>query len=211
MIMFYITSLVLIYLITGSLYLLTALIQFPHPHLLPLVTTNLISFSGGLLVSSFLKCKWFDISVSKMIITLSSYNMSPFWDITSLLSDCFFFYLEDNCFTMLCWFLPFNNVSQPQVYTCPLPLEPPSHPSRLSQSTRLSSLCYTTTSHLLSSLPVRIHRENRLVLDTAGEGEDGRDWESSVISYSHLYDVTSALTPLGAFIMLSFKLLIKVF
>ena len=33
---------------------------------------------------------------------------------------------------------------------CPLPLEPRSHPSRLSQSTRLSSLWYTATSYLLS-------------------------------------------------------------
>ena len=24
--------------------------------------------------------------------------------------------MEDNCFTMLCWFLPFNNVNQPYVY-----------------------------------------------------------------------------------------------
>ena len=34
-----------------------------------------------------------------------------------------YFYLEDNCFTMLCWFLPCYNVNQPQVDTCPLPLE----------------------------------------------------------------------------------------
>jgi len=49
--------------------------------------------------------------------------------------------LEDNCFTMLCWFLPYINMNQSQVYICPLPLEPPSHlppeshPSRLSNST----------------------------------------------------------------------------
>ena len=31
---------------------------------------------------------------------------------------------------MLCWFLPFNHANQPQVYTCALPLKPPSpsHP-----------------------------------------------------------------------------------
>ena len=39
----YITFLVLIYLINGSLYLLITLLQFLFP--LPLVTTNLISFS----------------------------------------------------------------------------------------------------------------------------------------------------------------------
>ena len=34
-----------IYLITGSLYVLSTFIQFPLPYSLPLVTTNLISFS----------------------------------------------------------------------------------------------------------------------------------------------------------------------
>ena len=28
---------------------------------------------------------------------------------------------------MLCWFLPYINMNQPKIYTCPLPLEPPSH------------------------------------------------------------------------------------
>ena len=36
------------------------------------------------------------------------------------------FFLEDNCFTILCWFLPYINMNQPQVYIYPLPLEPPS-------------------------------------------------------------------------------------
>ena len=33
----------------------------------------------------------------------------------------------DNCFTVLCWFLPYINMNQSQVYICPLPFEPPSH------------------------------------------------------------------------------------
>ena len=37
------------------------------------------------------------------------------------------FLLKDNCFTILCQFLPFINISQPQAYTFPVPLEPPSH------------------------------------------------------------------------------------
>ena len=37
------------------------------------------------------------------------------------------FLLEDNCFTILWWFLPYINISQPQVYMCPLPFEPPSY------------------------------------------------------------------------------------
>ena len=28
---------------------------------------------------------------------------------------------------MLCWFLPYSNINQPQVYMCPLLLETPSH------------------------------------------------------------------------------------
>ena len=33
--------------------------------------------------------------------------------------------MEDNCFITLCWFLPYIIMNQPQVYTCPLPPEPP--------------------------------------------------------------------------------------
>ena len=47
-----------------------------------------------------------------------------------------------------------NNMNQPQLCMCPLPLEPPSssqsHPSRSSQSPRLGSLFYTAISHQLS-------------------------------------------------------------
>ena len=43
------------------------------------------------------------------------------------LPSLFFFLLEDNCFTILCWPLPYINMNQPQVYTCPLSPEPPSH------------------------------------------------------------------------------------
>ena len=38
------------------------------------------------------------------------------------------FQLEDNCFTELSGFQPYNNANQSQVYLCLLPLEPPSHP-----------------------------------------------------------------------------------
>ena len=49
---------------------------------------------------------------------------------------------------MLCWPLPHINMNLSQVCICPLPPEPPSHlrPSRLSQSTRLSSLFYPANS-----------------------------------------------------------------
>ena len=39
----------------------------------------------------------------------------------------YFFYLEDNCFTLLCWFLPSIDMSQAQGHICPHPPEPPSH------------------------------------------------------------------------------------
>ena len=40
----------------------------------------------------------------------------------------------------------------PTPYMCPLPLEPPSHTSRSSQITTLSSLCYTATSRWVAIL-----------------------------------------------------------
>ena len=53
--------------------------------------------------------------------------------------------MEDNCFIILYWLLPHDNMNQPQIDICPLPLDHPqplstlSYPSRLSQSSRLSS------------------------------------------------------------------------
>ena len=37
---------------------------------------------------------------------------------------------------MLCWCLPRTSMSQPRAHIGPLPLEPPSHPSRWAQSAR---------------------------------------------------------------------------
>ena len=39
----------------------------------------------------------------------------------------FFFLLEDNLFTILCWFSAIHQHESPQTYICPLPPEPPSH------------------------------------------------------------------------------------
>ena len=61
----YLTILVLIYLITESLYLLTAFIQFPQPP--PLVTTYLISFPTSFFFVCF--CFW-------SIFDLQYYNSS---------------------------------------------------------------------------------------------------------------------------------------
>lgn len=44
---------------------------------------------------------------------------------------------------MSCWFLQYNSVNQPEVYIYPLPMKPPSLPSRSSRSTGLSALSYS--------------------------------------------------------------------
>lgn len=59
--------------------------------------------------------------------------------------------MVENCLTVLCWFLPYNNTNQSEVYICPFPPEPPlpaapSYPSRSPQRARLGSLCDLATS-----------------------------------------------------------------
>ena len=58
---------------------------------------------------------------------------------------------KNDCFIMSCWFLLYINMNQSLVYMCPpswtfLPPPTPPHPSGLSQSTRLSSLCQAVNS-----------------------------------------------------------------
>ena len=64
-----------------------------------------------------------------------------------------YFSLIDDCSTILVWFLPHSNMTQPLVYVCPLPLEPPSHlphiPTPLGCDRTLS---HTANSHWLSVL-----------------------------------------------------------
>ena len=59
--------------------------------------------------------------------------------------------MEDNCFTILCLFLPYISVNQLQVYVCPLPLNLPltSHPTP--QSTRFELLASYRNFHCLSN------------------------------------------------------------
>ena len=71
-----------------------------------------------------------------------------------------YFLLEDNCFTILCWFLPHINVNQPwYTYVSTLvnlpPTSHPSHLSRLSQSTRFE---LPANSYWLSILHMIMHK-----------------------------------------------------
>ena len=82
------------------------------------------------------------------------------------LKKFFVFWLEDNCFTILCWFLPSINMNRPQVYLiCPLPCEyvpslcdspshSPPHPTPLGCRRALgwTPQSHIANSHLLSSL-----------------------------------------------------------
>ena len=50
----------------------------------------------------------------------------------------------------MCWFLPYISMNQSEVYTCPLPPEPPS-PLGCQRALNLSSLCHTANAHWLSN------------------------------------------------------------
>ena len=76
---------------------------------------------------------------------------------------CIYFYLEDNCFTILCWLLPYISMNQPQVYICSLPTCTPSYPPRLSQSPCLSSLHHTADFHRLSNFTFGIVYVSKLL------------------------------------------------
>ena len=72
-----------------------------------------------------------------------------FFDVRLFLYLCIYFWLRDNCFIILCWFLLYINMYQPLNTHMPpaswtsLPLPSLSHSSRLSQSPGMSSLSYT--------------------------------------------------------------------
>ena len=84
------------------------------------------------------------------------------WSLALLsLALLWFSQLEDQTFTVLCWFLPYNNMNHPQVAICPLlfecsshPIPTSSHPSRSSQNTGLSSLHHIANCPWLSVLHV---------------------------------------------------------
>ena len=92
----YIVSLVLIYLMTGSLYFWLPSCNFPFLNPLPPVITNLISFSRSLFVCFWSitdlqhyvnSCCTIVINISthfKMITMISSHHLSPCKDVTQL-------------------------------------------------------------------------------------------------------------------------------
>ena len=63
------------------------------------------------------------------------------------------FLLKDNCFTMLCHFLLYNEVNQPCAYMYPLHLEPLSYPTSPSQPSRSSQSTEMKTSPASQQLP----------------------------------------------------------
>ena len=92
-------------------------------------------------------CRYSDKVITHFYMVEIIFKLIVNWRITSL-QCCVFFFL----------FLPYNNVHRPQayIYHClsSLPLLPPqsssqSYPSRSSQRTGLSFLCYTVTFHKL--------------------------------------------------------------
>ena len=68
--------------------------------------------------------RWF-----KKILKSGSTRYWLGWRTLSLFLFIYLFTLGYSCFTMLCWFLLYNEVNELHVYTHPLPLGSPSHPS----------------------------------------------------------------------------------
>ena len=99
------------------------------------------------------------------LLSMGSHRVGHNWSdlAVAVATKTFFFFnfFIVRYFIILCWFLPYNHMNQPQVYICPLSLEPTSHlthilPFRLSQGTGMSSLCHTADSHWLTILHGKI-------------------------------------------------------
>ena len=88
-----------------------------------------INFLLDMLFANIFSCSLGCLSVLLMVSFFLSFFLFFFFAVQSSLVwlDPIFFKLEDNYFTILCWFLPYINMSWPQVHTHPLPPEPPSH------------------------------------------------------------------------------------
>ena len=60
--------------------------------------------------------------------------------------------MKDNCFTILCWFLPCISMNQPLVYICSLSLEPPSYLLPHSYPWTLSEPSLSSPNHICCGL-----------------------------------------------------------
>ena len=76
-------------------------------------------------------CVSFRCTQSESVIHthISSHFFKRFFSLYNPLQSIFqiYFSLKDNCFTMLCWFLPYISMNQSWVYICSLPIGTRSH------------------------------------------------------------------------------------
>ena len=76
-------------------------------------------------------------------------NQALAWLVWGIIFLRLYFYLEDSCFTISCWLIPYENVSHPQLCMCPLllnlPRSPPPRPTSRRSECLLSSLCDSAT------------------------------------------------------------------
>ena len=97
-----------------------------------------------------------------------------------------YFWLKDNCFTILCWFLAYISINQPEVYICLLLLESPSHLSP--HPTPLG--CHRAWVFLMASTKVNPFQKifNLLCLDPTEESlpMTAIDWQNVFVKYEHL-------------------------
>ena len=102
-------------------------------------------------MKSLIPSRSHDFSASvDMVMRFSSFILLLWYNIY-----IFLFLLEDNCFTVLGWFLPYTSMNQPQVYVYPLPPNPRSHlpprPAPLACHRALGwAPCHAAHLHLLS-------------------------------------------------------------
>ena len=95
----------------------------------------------------------------------------------------FFFLLEDNCFTPVCWFLPYINMNQPQVKVSPsLPLEAASHLSHYPAPLHYPTAPDLSCPHHNSNFPLMIWFYIRSCMFQCYSLKGGTNWEEPQIT-----------------------------
>lgn len=108
------------------MYPLTSFTHFTHTTSpLSLATTNLFSVSVSLVfcLDSTCKLRHIVFDVSFLLSVLKNLYL-----LKTLQYFQIYFLLEDNCFIMLRWSLPYNTVNRPCAYACPSLLDLPPNP-----------------------------------------------------------------------------------